>query len=879
MKKFAKVVKKADFMQKFIDKVEELATGLGYETNIDYNWGIETKYTMVISKEFKTYLVVETVVTTKEYDTITVYDANGMQLKQWQRYAADFDYKMFVPILDYISDILVKDAPIKQEKETVEETKEEIVEERPKLYTAEQVYDYGESTDWKDITNKEYAILAKDIELARLAIADMEDKGIIVPGILFKLKRKSNMGKSFKDLVVQAAQAQKQGLSKTAGGYKDKVAELLNDIQKPEPIMDYISESTAKEICQEIGIPHEADWYKGDIFGYLAENPDGMVDVLMEYITESDAEALWSRIERDASTNKNMKKKAGVSAKTIKKYKQEGYVEEGTPEYEEFYNEGYTLKKRFFSDPNSKEYVVVEMERMAEKTAEDDVKLKVQKNKPAGLDTSSPKQLPEGARQVAGDVYKKYTSIQSIKAELEALKKELDATYAAKVEESGLAQEMAELQRLTQATATMLTGAENITFELNQNLVTFVNEVKTVAPKPTDKWKFEKVFAKLEELMGKDNAQKFLQATENGLKSQSVEKAVKELVFFEPTKKQQKTSDTHDDKGAIDKLISALKDIYTNLRNYYIETAKANQIVEQQLLPATTAKKNSGMSKKAEWTDENFAGLWEFAFSNRLVFKSILKGLSLEEQAAFSRWIQKNKTEDEIRAFNEKYSLEELLSSKKKNFSKKAKMNKKAGESYGWVVEPDDAWEKLWLFAEAFGEKETLDALARAMGDDELSDNLAYIFRMYDFREGCSDYDDDEEDGTDTESKKKPTLKKAKVSKKASVQLNMEIEDYIELLKNEYETSPEDWKTRGGKLLINELYDYMESYDGSKVEMPSIVIDNFLVNGSFCERSTDFTADGEWSNKFEEYKGNWDDFCENEAVIYNENAACTNLGF
>ena len=498
MKKFAKVVKKADFMQKFIDKVEELAAGLGYETNIDYNWGIETKYTMVISKEFKTYLVVETVVTTKEYDTITVYDANGMQLKQWQRYAADFDYKMFVPILDYISDILVKDAPIKQEKETVEETKEEIVEERPKLYTAEQVYDYGESTDWKDITYKEYAILAKDIELARLAIADMEDKGIIVPGVLFKLKRKSNMGKSFKDLVVQAAQAQKQGLSKTAGRYKDKVAELLNDIQKPEPIMDYISESTAKEICQEIGIPHEADWYKGDIFGYLEENPDGMVDVLMEYITESDAKALWSRIERDASTNKNMKKKAisrkekdqigalddnavgkynlyqgqgefyitkhklndsmalmdtadtlediidkmekgfgfednyvvydkelfdeyekiygnifsdqmeddseeeyesmgfynltdkyenkkqsstekkaRVSAKTIKKYKQEGYVEEGTPEYEEFYNEGYTLKKRFFSDPNSKEYVVVEIERMAEKTAETSISKKL----------------------------------------------------------------------------------------------------------------------------------------------------------------------------------------------------------------------------------------------------------------------------------------------------------------------------------------------------------------------------------------------------------------------------------------------------------------------------------------------------------------------
>ena len=67
---------------------------------------------------------------------------------------------------------------------------------------------------------------------------------------------------------------------------------------------------------------------------------------------------------------------------------------------------------------------------------------------------------------------------------------------------------------------------------------------------------------------------------------------------------------------------------------------------------------------------------------------------------------------------------------------------------------------------------------------------------------------------TEVESKKKVNMKKAKtnkkanISKKASVQLNLEIEDYIELLKDRYESAPADWKTRGGKLLINELYEY-----------------------------------------------------------------------
>lgn len=103
-------------------------------------------------------------------------------------------------------------------------------------------------------------------------------------------------------------------INKKASDYKGKVAEMLNDINDPNPLIDYISESDAKKICEELDIPHEASWYKGDLRGYVEEIPDGMVDVLIEYISESDAESLWGMIANDmgieAKKKSNLNKKA-----------------------------------------------------------------------------------------------------------------------------------------------------------------------------------------------------------------------------------------------------------------------------------------------------------------------------------------------------------------------------------------------------------------------------------------------------------------------------------------------------------------------------------------------------------------------------------------
>lgn len=75
--------------------------------------------------------------------------------------------------------------------------------------------------------------------------------------------------------------------------------------------------------------------------------------------------------------------------------------------------------------------------------------------------------------------------------------------------------------------------------------------------------------------------------------------------------------------------------------------------------------------------------------------------------------------------------------------TKQSEVKKEAGESYGWVVNSEDAWDKLMLWEETVGAEQALRDLAKSMGDEELSDNLAYIFRMNDFKEGCSDADED----------------------------------------------------------------------------------------------------------------------------------------
>jgi len=68
-------------------------------------------------------------------------------------------------------------------------------------------------------------------------------------------------------------------------------------------------------------------------------------------------------------------------------------------------------------------------------------------------------------------------------------------------------------------------------------------------------------------------------------------------------------------------------------------------------------------------------------------------------------------------------------------------------ENHGWVVEDEDA-QKAYNFAcQQLGKETVDDAIIRCLGNERLAAILAYVFRMYDFREweNFSGYDDDDD--------------------------------------------------------------------------------------------------------------------------------------
>lgn len=68
-----------------------------------------------------------------------------------------------------------------------------------------------------------------------------------------------------------------------------------------------------------------------------------------------------------------------------------------------------------------------------------------------------------------------------------------------------------------------------------------------------------------------------------------------------------------------------------------------------------------------------------------------------------------------------------------------------AAESYGWVVEESEAWEAYEFACDYLG-KETVDAeIIQGLSTDELAESLAYMFRMYDFREWYNRNGEDED--------------------------------------------------------------------------------------------------------------------------------------
>lgn len=73
------------------------------------------------------------------------------------------------------------------------------------------------------------------------------------------------------------------------------------------------------------------------------------------------------------------------------------------------------------------------------------------------------------------------------------------------------------------------------------------------------------------------------------------------------------------------------------------------------------------------------------------------------------------------------------------------------------------------------------------------------------------------------------------------------------------------WFSDASRSLKEQLFDMIEECGVCEESTPSIIIDNFLINGDFIDRSADIKF------KSEEV---WLDYCNDNALIHNEHYAC-----
>jgi hypothetical protein len=92
-------------------------------------------------------------------------------------------------------------------------------------------------------------------------------------------------------------------------------------------------------------------------------------------------------------------------------------------------------------------------------------------------------------------------------------------------------------------------------------------------------------------------------------------------------------------------------------------------------------------------------------------------------------------------------------------------------------------------------------------------------------------------------------------------------EDFVsQALYDRFEAVKTLWASAAATALFEQLIDLL--IDGGEFHGSSwIIVDNFLINGQFVCREHDL------------FEGSWEDFCDANGVIYNDDYCCTHLGF
>lgn len=67
--------------------------------------------------------------------------------------------------------------------------------------------------------------------------------------------------------------------------------------------------------------------------------------------------------------------------------------------------------------------------------------------------------------------------------------------------------------------------------------------------------------------------------------------------------------------------------------------------------------------------------------------------------------------------------------------SESVKRALKEAENGGWVVENNEVNEAMEMAIQHFGEEYVNESIVRTLGSEQIAESLAYLFRMWDFRE------------------------------------------------------------------------------------------------------------------------------------------------
>ena len=145
----------------------------------------------------------------------------------------------------------------------------------------------------------------------------------------------------------------KQGLKETVlgGDYGDIYFNPSNVDFTNDSII--LNDVTLVSYWVGVGVDAEPEDVAAEIFSDALDSTSlyDALNVSPRYVIENNPEEFEEELEPT------------VSQETITKYKERGFVEEGTPEYDEFYNAGFTLKKSLIPGEDGKAlYNVVELE-------------------------------------------------------------------------------------------------------------------------------------------------------------------------------------------------------------------------------------------------------------------------------------------------------------------------------------------------------------------------------------------------------------------------------------------------------------------------------------------------------------------------------------